>query len=80
MIAAAWICLVAPLGAAVAITVAGQRLSRRGAGYLATASVGISFVAALVSFSVLLGDPPHDRSHPSTLWRWLPPRSSSGSA
>jgi len=71
LIAAAWICLVAPLGAAVAITVAGQRLSRRGAGYLATASVGISFVAALVSFSVLLGDPPHDRSHPSTLWRWL---------
>jgi NADH-quinone oxidoreductase subunit L len=71
MIAAAWICLLAPLGAAVAITLAGQRLSRRGAGYLATASVGISFVAALVSFAALLGDSPHDRSHPSTLWRWL---------
>jgi len=71
LIAAAWICLLAPLGAAVAITLAGQRLSRRGAGYLATTSVGISFVAALVSFAVLLGDSPHDRSHPSTLWRWL---------
>jgi NADH-quinone oxidoreductase subunit L len=71
VIAAAWICLLAPLGAAVAITVAGQHLSRRGAGYLATASVGVSFVAALVSFAVLLGDPPDDRSHPSTLWPWL---------
>ena len=71
MIAAAWICLFAPLGAAIAITLAGQRLTRRGAGYLATASVGVSFVAAVVSFALLLGDAPHDRSHPSTLWRWL---------
>jgi NADH-quinone oxidoreductase subunit L len=71
LIASAWICLLAPLGAAVAITLAGQRLTRRGAGYLATASVGISFVTALVSFAVLLGDSPDDRSHPSTLWRWL---------
>jgi NADH-quinone oxidoreductase subunit L len=71
LIAAAWICLLAPLGAAVAITLGGQRLTRRGAGYLATASVGVSFVTALVSFAILLGEAPHDRSHPSTLWRWL---------
>jgi len=71
LIAAAWICLFAPLGAAIAITLLGQRLMRRGAGYLATTSVGMSFVAALVSFAGLLGDSPDDRSHPSTLWRWL---------
>jgi NADH-quinone oxidoreductase subunit L len=71
MIAAAWICLFAPLGAALAITLAGQRLTRRGAGYLATASVGASFVAAVVTFALLLGDSPDNRSHPSTLWRWL---------
>jgi NADH-quinone oxidoreductase subunit L len=71
LIAAAWICLFAPLGAAIAITLAGQRLTRRGAGFLATSSVGISFISALVSFAVLLGNSPHDRSHPSTLWRWL---------
>jgi NADH-quinone oxidoreductase subunit L len=71
VIATAWICLLAPLGAAVAISVAGQRLSRRGAGYLATASVGVSFATALASFAVLLGDSPENRSHPSTLWRWL---------
>ena len=71
MIAAAWICLFAPLGAAIAITLLGQRLTRRGAGYLATTSVGVSFITALVSFAALLGDSPDDRSHPSTLWHWL---------
>ncbi len=71
MIPAAWICLFAPLGAAIAITLLGQRLTRRGAGYLATTSVGMSFVAALVSFAGLLGDSPSQRYHPSTLWHWL---------
>ena len=71
MIAAAWFCLFAPLGAAVAIALLGSRLSRRGAGYLASASVLASFVAALVSFALLFGETPDERSHPSTLWRWL---------
>ncbi|HUK94408.1 MAG TPA: NADH-quinone oxidoreductase subunit L [Gaiellaceae bacterium] len=71
MSAAAWICLLAPLGAALAITLAGQRLSRRGAGYLATASVGASFVAAVVVFVLLLGDSPNNREHPSVAWHWL---------
>jgi NADH-quinone oxidoreductase subunit L len=71
LIAAAWICLFAPLGAAIAITLAGQRLTRRGAGYIATSSVLVSFIAALVSFAALLGDSPDNREHPSTLWRWL---------
>jgi NADH-quinone oxidoreductase subunit L len=71
MIAAAWICLLSPLGGALAITLRGNHLSRRGAGFLATSSVAVSFVTALVSFAVLLGDAPEDRYHPSTLWRWL---------
>jgi NADH-quinone oxidoreductase subunit L len=71
MIAAAWICLLSPLGAALAITLSGSRLSRRGAGYLATTSVAISFVTALVAFVLLLGDSPSRRHHPSTLWHWL---------
>jgi NADH-quinone oxidoreductase subunit L len=53
------------------MTLAGNRITRRGAGYLATGSVGVSFVAAVVTFAVLLGDSPDDRSHPSTLWSWL---------
>ena len=71
MIVAAWICLLTPLGAALLITLCGSRLSRRGAGYLATLSVAVSFVAAVVSFVALLGDSPKDRYHPSTLWQWL---------
>ena len=68
---AGWVCLLVPLGAALAITLAGNRISRRGAGYLATGSVAVSFVAAVVSFASLLGDSARDREHVSTLWTWL---------
>jgi NADH-quinone oxidoreductase subunit L len=71
MIAAAWVCLFAPLGASVAITLGGTRWSRRAAGYLATASVAASFVAAAIAFFSILGDAPDDRSHFSTAWTWL---------
>ncbi|MGB2952236.1 MAG: NADH-quinone oxidoreductase subunit L [Gaiellaceae bacterium] len=71
MIAAAWICLLAPLAAAGAITAAGTRISRRSAGYLATSSVAASFVCALVTFFALWAKPHDDRVHPSTLWDWL---------
>jgi NADH-quinone oxidoreductase subunit L len=71
MIAAAWICLLSPLAAALLITLGWNRLSRRGAGYLATLSVAVSFVAAIVAFAGLLGDSPNERYHPSTLWSWL---------
>ncbi len=71
MIAAAWICLISPLAATALITVGGNRLSRRGAGFLSTFSVLVSFVAAVVAFVALLGDSPSRRYHPSTLWSWL---------
>jgi NADH-quinone oxidoreductase subunit L len=71
MIAAAWICLISPLVATALITASGNRLSRRGAGFLATFSVFVSFVASLVAFAGLLGDSPEQRYHPSTLWSWL---------
>ena len=71
MIPAAWICLLSPLAATLLITLGWNRLSRRGAGYLATLSVAVSFVAAIVAFAALLGDSPNERYHPSTLWSWL---------
>ena len=71
MIVAAWICLISPLAATALITAGGNRLSRRGAGFLATCSVFVSFVASLVAFAGLLGDSPEQRYHPSTLWSWL---------
>jgi NADH-quinone oxidoreductase subunit L len=71
VITAAWICLVAPLAATLAITLLGQSLSRRAAGYLATASVLGSFAAAVVVFAKLWGESPDSRSHASTAWEWL---------
>jgi NADH-quinone oxidoreductase subunit L len=71
MTAAAWICLLSPLTAAGLITLGGTKLSRRGAGYIATASCFVSFAAAIVAFAVLLGRDPSDRSVESTAWTWL---------
>ena len=71
MTVAAWICLLSPLGAALAITLAGTSITRRVAGYLATASVGISFVAALVTFLALTDRGEEEREETSTLWTWL---------
>jgi NADH-quinone oxidoreductase subunit L len=71
MTVAAWICLLSPLAAALAITLAGTSITRRAAGYLATASVGVSFVAALVAFFALTDRREEERSEVSTLWTWL---------
>jgi NADH-quinone oxidoreductase subunit L len=67
----AWVCLGSPLAAALAITLAGQKLTRRGVGYLATLSTAASFAAAVVAFSLLLGDSAGARTHYSTLWTWV---------
>jgi NADH-quinone oxidoreductase subunit L len=71
VVVAAWICLVAPLAAALLITLLGTNLSRRGAGYIATASVLGSFTAAVVVLANLWSQSPEARSHPSTVWEWL---------
>jgi NADH-quinone oxidoreductase subunit L len=71
MVAAAWVCLFLPLGAAVLIAVRGNGISRRASGYLATASVAGSFAASLVSFALLLGEGLDQRTHYSTAWSWL---------
>src|SRR5205823_2715618 len=71
VIVAAWICLVAPLAATLAITLLGQSLSRRAAAYVASASVLGSFAAAVVVFAKLWAESPDSRSHASTVWEWL---------
>ena len=70
MIAGAWLCLFAPLGGALAITVGGTRVSRRAAGWLSTASVFIAFAGALWAFFGLRS---HGSEHGavSTAWTWL---------
>ena len=68
---AAWVCLCAPLVAAVLITLAGERISRRAAGYLSTASTFVAFGAAIVALISMLGESPDARSHTTTAWTWL---------
>src|SRR6266511_2301902 len=71
MTAAAWVCLFSPLAAAVLITLGGTRLPRRLTGYLATASIGVAFVAAVVDFVALIGRGDSDQQQISTAWTWL---------
>jgi NADH-quinone oxidoreductase subunit L len=71
MIAGAWICLLSPLAAAGLITLAGERISRRAAGYLATLSCFVAFGGAVASFIGLLARDGEDRNVVSTAWTWL---------
>jgi NADH-quinone oxidoreductase subunit L len=71
VITGAWICLLSPLAAAGFITLAGERISRRGAGYVATLSCFIAFGGALTTFIGLLGRDKEDRDVVSTAWTWL---------
>src|SRR5436309_2270039 len=67
----AWICLLSPLASAGLITLAGGRLSRRGAGYLATLACFVAFGGALTTFSSLLGRSGDQRTAVSTAWTWI---------
>jgi len=69
--AASWFTLVAPLAAAGLIAAAGTRISRRGAGYLATFAVAASFVAAIVAFVAMLAKDAEERAGVTTAWTWL---------
>ncbi len=71
MTTAAWVCLFSPLAAAALIVVGGMRIPARAAGFLATASVAVSFAAAIVSFASMLSRSSGDRSETSTLWTWV---------
>jgi NADH-quinone oxidoreductase subunit L len=71
MIYGSWICLLSPLAAAGLITLAGGRITRRGAGYLATLSCFVSFGGAVAAFVSLLGRDAEQRSVLSTAWIWI---------
>jgi NADH-quinone oxidoreductase subunit L len=72
MIAAAgWVCLLSPLAAALAITLAGNRLGRRQSGYLATAATAVSFAAAVVALIGALGESAGKRQHLTSAYSWI---------
>ncbi len=71
MTAAAWVCLLSPLAAAVLITLGGTAWSRRAAGYLATLSTAVSFVAAAICFFSIRGRSDDESLVLTTAWTWL---------
>ncbi len=71
MAAGAWICLLAPLAGAVAITLAGQRISRRTAGWISTLTTFLAFAGAGDAFIRLWAESPAEREHLSTAYTWL---------
>jgi NADH-quinone oxidoreductase subunit L len=71
MAAGAWVCLLSPLAGAIAITLAGQRISRRTAGWISTLTTFVAFAGALDAFIRLWASDPHDREQLSTAYTWL---------
>ncbi len=71
MIAGAWICLLAPLAGALAITFAGHRISRRAAGWISTLTTFVAFGGALIAFVGLWATDPSEREQVSTAYTWL---------
>ncbi len=67
----AWVCLLSPLAGAVAITLAGGRISRRTAGWISTLTTFVAFGGALVAFFGLWAADPADREQVSTAYTWL---------
>jgi NADH-quinone oxidoreductase subunit L len=71
MVAGAWVCLLSPLVGALAIALAGGRISRRAAGWISTLTTFAAFGGALVAFFGLWAESPGDREHVSTAYTWL---------
>jgi NADH-quinone oxidoreductase subunit L len=71
MMGGAWVCLASPLAGAVAITLAGGRISRRTAGWISTLTTFLAFAGALVAFLGLWAEGHGDREHLSTAYTWL---------
>jgi NADH-quinone oxidoreductase subunit L len=61
-----------PLAGFLALLLLGRRLGEPGAGWLATAMCGGSFVATLIVYAGLLGEDEHHRTFVQTLFEWMP--------
>jgi len=71
VIAGGWICLLAPLAGAIAITLAGGHISRRTAGWISTLTTFAAFGGALIALFGLWAANPDDRERVSTAYTWL---------
>jgi len=71
MTAGSWLCLLAPLGGTILITLLGTRISRVAAAWIATTSVFVGFGGAVWAFAAMLSRQPESRSEITTAWTWL---------
>ncbi len=72
MLELVWLIPALPLAGFLALVVLGRRLGEPGAGWLATAAMGGSFLATLVVFVGLLDLPGQERFFTQTLFEWVP--------
>ena len=68
---ASWICLLAPLAAAILITLAGTHISRALAAWISILSTFVGFAGAVVAFAKVVGEEPDNREHLSTAYTWF---------
>jgi NADH-quinone oxidoreductase subunit L len=69
---AVWLIPALPLAGFLLLLAFGRRLGEPGAGWLATLMCAGSFVATLVVFGGLLGEPAEERHFVQTLFQWIP--------
>ncbi|MGI9118769.1 MAG: NADH-quinone oxidoreductase subunit L [Acidimicrobiales bacterium] len=72
MLSAVWLIPALPLAGFLILLAAGRKLGEPAAGWLATAMVGGSFVAGLVTLTGLLGRAGEERQVVFRLFEWLP--------
>src|SRR6478735_4885180 len=65
-----WLCLFLPLAGVVVLALAGNRIGREAASWLATAIAFASFVCGAAVFFSILGEGESARSHVFTLYTW----------
>jgi NADH-quinone oxidoreductase subunit L len=70
MTGGAWLCLLAPLGGTVLITLLGTRIPRAAAGWIATTSVFVAFAGAIWAFLGVRAQSSR-QGELTTAWTWL---------
>jgi NADH-quinone oxidoreductase subunit L len=71
VLSAVWLVPALPLAGFLVLLLAGRRLGDPWAGWLATLMVGGSFVAGVVTFAGLVGEPEEEREFTFRLFEWL---------
>src|SRR5262245_42460234 len=67
----AWIIPALPALGAMVLLLAGKRIGEPRAGWLATATIGLSFVWSVITFFALQAQSTPHRQHSYTLWQWF---------